>query len=430
MLIIFIISIFLFSAHASVLEDITHSGELGFSYRQFQADNNTNNNDYQLMLEGKFTLEYETDNTKSYFSAFGRIDKEDHTRNILNVDEAYLKYLTGNWSFSLGNHIFNWSVLEVFRPVDSINARNLDANADQIERLGQPAFVITREFETSILQFISLLKTVSPMVPSVYNRNGPQLLLQNPKFVEDDYEYTDSPQMPEWIIHYLHNFETFDLDIHISRKYDTANPVVATPMTGNISPSVEDLKIIPYFLPVFQVGLAIQGSYDAFLYKIEHINYDFENYKVDFFIPPTIVGNTTREDYSLTAMGLEYSKNYKNDHAGTFFLEYQSVLGTTIEEARTINAFQRDMAIGYRHNFNDFKGHEIIIVFIHDLDHYKEQIYNLTHSFRVTEQWKLRTDLRVVEAPKPSDEPSLDNFSGLKPISESDNIRFTLTRFF
>jgi hypothetical protein len=411
-------------AQASLWEEITYSGQIGFSYRQFEGDKNTKNEDHQQDTYAKISAGLEQDNSKIHFSAFGRIDSVDSTRNIFNIDEGYYKYTKDLWSFSIGNHIFNWSVLEMFHPVDSINARNLDTNAVAAERLGQPAIVITREFERSILQFISLLQTVSPVIPSAKNRNGPQVYLEAPRFIDDDFSTTNSPNIPEGIVHYLHNFDSFDLDLHVARKYDTLNPVI-----GSTYPTVEKVQATPYYLPVTQYGVAIQGAYDKFMLKFEHIYYDFENYKVCTFIN-CVNYYSTKEDHSLTAFGTEYSTVYKNDQEGTFFLEYQTVLGTTIEEARVLNVFQRDIGFGYRHNFNNFDGHEIIAVVIGDLDQLHEQIYNISHSFRLSESWKWHSELRIVKAVKPSEELELDNFSGLKPISESDNIFFRLTKFF
>ncbi len=419
-----LLTLFSTQALASVWDDVTYSAELSLSYRQFDSDKNEVNRDQQAASDGRFSIGLEQENSKTFISGFGRMDEGDKSRNIFNMDEAYFKYTVDTWNISLGSHIFNWSVLEIFHPVDSINSRNLDSNATSTERLGQPSVVITKEFESSILQFISLLQTVAPVVPSAKNRNGPQVYLEAPRFIEDDFEVTNSPDMPEGIIHYLHNFDSFDLDIHVARKYDTLNPVI-----GSTYPTVEKVQATPYYLPVTQYGIAIQGTFDALIYKIEHISYDFDNYKVCAFIN-CVNYNATKLDHSLSALGLEYSKGYKNDHSGTFFFEYQTILGTTIEEARVLNAFQRDAGLGYRHSFNDFNGHEIIAVIVYDVDEYHEQIYSLSHSFRLSESWKWQSELRIVEAEKPKDELELDNFSGLKPISESDNIFFKLTKFF
>lgn len=422
-----IILVLLGQAHASFMDNLSYSGQVSFAYRQFEGDSNEENVDHQQDNYAKFNATYEGDSYKVFLSAFGRIDSADSSRNIFNMDEAFYKYTKDAWSISVGNHIFNWSVLEIFHPVDSINARNLDSNAVAIERLGQPAAVITREFDSSILQIISLLKTVSPIMPSRRNRNGPQKVrLETPRFVENDDEYTTTPTMPEGIIRYLHNFESFDLDLHIARKYDTANPVI-----GSIDTNVTDRIIAtPFYLPVTQYGMAVQGTYEAFIYKAEHIYYDFDNYDVCFGIN-CVVNYVSREDFSLTAIGLEYSKSYANDHSGTFFFEYQTVLGTTIEEARVINAFQRDFGIGYRHSFNNFDGHEIIAVAIGDVDQYHEQVYQVSHSFRLSESWKWHTEVRIVKADSPTENlRELDNFSGLKPIADSDNIFLRLTKFF
>jgi hypothetical protein len=423
-ILIFLIFLYPILSKASWRENLTYQGELGILFRQFQPDAKTSNFDQQKTLEGSFKSTYEDGNTKMHLSAFARLDQDDHARNILNIDEAYLKQSFTGFSVSAGNHVFNWSVLEIFHPVDSINARNLDANAELIERLGQPSLILTKEFERSILQFIPLLKTVSPVIPSKKNRNGPQINLRQPLFVEEDFKYTDNPRLFEYVVHYVHNFNSFDLDLHYARKYDTNNPII-----GSAYPSLAQLEATPYYLPVNQYGLAVQGTWETLIYKIEAIHFDFDQFQICLFIN-CHNHKVTKPDYTMLAYGLEYSKTYKNDQEGTYFAEYQNVLGTTIEEARVINPFQKDIALGYRHNFNDFKGHELITVVIYDLDGQSEQIYSLSHSFRMTESWKLKTDIRVVEAKKPKEVLALDNFSGLKPIRDSDNITFKLTKFF
>jgi hypothetical protein len=416
-------------------DNLEYQGEIGSRYRAFQADDNKENKDYQLSLETRFQSKYTDENNIYHFGFFSRIDQNDSSRNIINFDEFYYSRTgigtSSSFTFTIGNKIFNWSMMEVFHPVDSINSRNFDSNGDLIERLGQPSLILKKEFETSYLEMIVLLDTVDSIMPSKENRNGAQLSINKPRYATDDLEDTDDPGSLGYILHFVKNFDSFDLDLHVARKYDTNFPALTIEVEKNTSPSAsEHLEYIyPFYVPVNQYGIAASGNVGEYILKFEHTHFDYEDYKIPFL---TAQKNTTiiKQDFSLTAFGIEKTKNYSNDQEGTFILEYQTVLGTTIEEARTLSPFQRDIAFAYRHNFNDFKGNEIILVIISDLDTADEHILDISHSFRINSGWKMQTTLRTIEAKEASQGLDVNNYSGLRPIAESDQINLKLTRFF
>lgn len=427
---LYILIIFTLNGHASVLDDIEYQGQIGGSFRQFDSDHKKDTYDYQLNLETRFMSDLEIDNSRFHLGFFTRTDTQDSTRAIFNFDESYYQYNINSWTFNIGHNIFNWSVMEFFHPVDNINSRNFDANGDLVERLGQPSFFVKKEFETSYIQFIFFLDYVNSIMPSESNRNGPQVELQRPQYIIGNNKTTGNPNEYGGIIHYVRNFESFDMDIHIARKFDTNYPLISSPKTSNTSPTLEDIDIVPYYMRTTQYGLALTGNWEEYILKFEHLKLEYDNDKVDFFVPPTVLLQVTKEDFSLTALGIERTKTYSNDQEGTIFIEYQTVLGTTIEQARTLSPFQRDMAVGYRHNFNDFDGHEIIAFIIHDLDKAHENIYDISHSFRLTAAWKMRSSLRVIDAKKPDSGVNLSNFEGLRPIAQADQFNLSLIRFF
>ena len=410
--------------------DFDYQAQVGLRYKVFPDDDRDDTKDYQLDLKTRFQSDYEVDSYRFHLGFFSRVDQNNSKRNILNFDETYLKKSFNSMSVSVGNHIFNWSVLEVFHPVDTINAKNFDSNGDLIERLGLPSVIIHKEFETSLFQFIAVIQNIPSIFPDDSNRNGALIDFKETKYVNDDQTIEDSPDMFEFIVRYQHNFENFDMDIHYARKYDTNNPLISSPRTQNNSPTIEQLEITPYYLKMHQYGVTLQKNWDAYIIKFEHARYDYDQDSVELFIPPTFSVQNTKEDFSLTAFGIERTFTYGNDAEGTFFFEYQTVLGTTQDSARILSPFQRDAALGYRHNFNDFKGHEILAFLINDVDHFEERIYSLSHSYRVIPGWKLETGIRIIEAQNPKNGLDLSNFEGLRAIANGDSFNIELTRFF
>jgi len=417
--------------------DIEYQAQIGTTLKQFEIDTDVENNEYQISLKTKFQSDWEQDFLRIHFGFFNRYDPDDDSRNIFDFDEAYVKTTFGNWSMSAGNHIFNWSVLEIFHPVDNINAKNLEANGELTERLGQRSIIISKEFEASLLEFIVLLETKHSIFPGQHNRSGPQYALGSPKFVTGDYELEESPDMAQGGIRYIHNFDTVDFDFHILRRFDNNNNIFSIPKPANTSPGISDLDLVPYYFPVTQLGVAVQGTWEEYIYKIEVINLDYDNYDIEFFVPHVVIPRTIL-DHQLFAAGLEHSKSYENDTEGTYFIEYQTILGTTIEEARGINVFQRDMSIGYRHNFNDFNGNTTTVAIVSDIDHGREHIFNFSHKLIFKEVWEFNAAVRIIEAPESTkfneitDINDIDptSLEGLKPLRESDNIFIELTRLF
>lgn len=414
----------------TVLADFSYSGQIGTRYKQFEDDELDYTQDYQLDLKTRFSSDYENDYFRVHAAFFSRVDQNNSKRNILNFDEFYIMKEFDSSSWSIGNHVFNWSVFEVFRPTDTINSRNFDSNGDLIERLGQPSLVYHKDFDSSYFEFILFLAAQKSIMPDRGNRNGAKVEFEDPKFLNGTEDISSTPNMIEYILRYQASFDDLELDMHFARKYDTNNPLISTPKTSNISPTLEDLDVTPYFVKVNQYGLSGSYNWGAFILKCESIYFDYDEDTVTLFIPPTVEVQNGKQDFNITALGAERSFSYGNDTQGTLLVEYQTILGTTIEDARVLSPFQRDIAFAYRHNFNDFNGNEITAVLINDADNYKERIYSITHSRRFFDSWKLETGLRVIEADNPSPGIDLANFAGLRAIANSDAFTLELTKFF
>lgn len=370
--------------------------------------------------EEEFTLKIGGYLREAYF------DKE---RNFSNLDETYLQYTDDNYSLILGNQVYNWTIMEVFGLGDFYNARNQAASGSSTERLGIPSLNFRYEFEESFLQVISIFNTPPAHFAQGRNRLGIQFDLEDPQFLIGDNE-TGDPNFAQYIFRFKKFFDSFEFDFHYARKFDTAFPIIVIDKPAAISPSVEDLEIRPYYQPVKQTYLSLQTDYLEALWKAEFLNVEFEGYEVELFIPPATLTTTEQVDFQKVSLGYEKAHDYKNNHSATFLVEYTSVLGVTYDEARTLGAFQRDLMLGYRHNFNDFKSHEIQFAAIIDVQEADEAFFTVKHSMRANNEWTIETTLSVIETENPDSNNLAESYYGLKPIRESDNILFNVIRFF
>jgi len=319
--------------------------------------------------------------------------------------------------------------MEVFGLGDSYNARNLSNSSTSTERLGLPSINFLYEFEESFLQAVLIYQTIASNFPQDKNRNGIGVPLQSPHFLSDDNE-TDDESLTQYILRYKRYFDSFELDLHYARKFDTSYPMIAIDKPNAVSPDLEDLDIRPYYLPVKQSYLSLQGEMFETLLKFEYIDVNFDNYEVEFFLPPATLTEITQIDFQKITFGAEKTHDYAFNHSATFLIEYTSVLGVTGDEAKSLGAFQRDIMLGYRHSFNDFKSHEIQIAYIYDLQFYDESLINLQHSMRFNNYWTMESRLTLIETRKPDGDDLQASFYGLKPVRESDNILINIIRFF
>lgn len=415
---------------SSVFAEFSYQGQIELRRTVFDSDDNSTTYDEQNSIYSKLNSSYESDSLRFNLAGFVRFDSMDKSRKVSNLDETYFKYSHNDFSISFGNHVFNWSVLEFFHPVDTINARNLDVNAERIERLGLNSIVLNKDFENSNLSLFYLLDNSNPIIPKQSNRNGFGLELTDPKYVQIDNSISNSPKYDQFGIRYKHSFDNFDLDIHWFKKVAINNPFIAIPVQVITDPT--NIDISPFYFPAKQLGATIQYIYGDYLFKFETIDLNFNSLEVDTLIPisaaPGIIASSIKPvDHNQTAIGLEYTHIYNSKQEGTFFAEYQFLLNTSFDEAKRLNPFQRDIGLGYRHNFNDFNSNAFVIAIIHDIQTGNETLYNLEHSFSFQKSYKMILNMRIIDAPSAD---SIKNATGLKPLRDADNFSIAISRYF
>jgi hypothetical protein len=113
-------------------------GQLGLESRVFPDDDDPVTREYAVAMLGRLELRYRRSMFEAKARGFGRLDGFDSERSRLIAEESWVQVQSQRLRLRLGLDILNWSASEAFHPADVINARNLDSDLENFEKLGEP----------------------------------------------------------------------------------------------------------------------------------------------------------------------------------------------------------------------------------------------------------------------------------------------------
>jgi len=316
--------------------------------------------------------------------------------------------------------IVNWTALEAFHPVDVINARNLDSDLENLEKIGEPmAALQVQPFENTSVTAMFMpvyMETLFPSPRSRLNFGPPGTDLRNARRLLDrNGALTDRDFGPQGAVQVRQVIKSADLTLHVLENMDRLEPIVLVdPATGNIS---------LLFQTVQQIGGTYQQVFGPLIAKLEGA------YRR--FIPPNesvvaLIGPLPNQTHGIVAAGLEYGLSHANGSQSTFLLEGETVLGLSEPERRALTPFQRDVCAVFRFARNDEASKEVLLATIVDLDQWGEYLVSGTYRQRIGETWTINVGLRIYQAQAV---PPLQA-TGLELLRNADHVRFSLMRYF
>jgi len=217
-----------------------------------------------------------------------------------------------------------------------------------------------------------------------------------PVEIEDaEYESGAEEWHTDFAIRYENTFE--DVDLGLSYFYGTSrDPRI------ELRPSASGLEAIPVYDLIHQLGLDLQYTKDAWLWKLE-----------------SIYRNGSAHDYGAIAAGFEY----------TFFDIKESgidlgILTEYLWDSRNDDPaapFQNDIFLGTRMTLNDVQSTEFLAGLIFDLEGGGHS-FIIEASRRIGDAWKLSLELRTFH--------DASNGELLDQINKDDHIQLSLAYFF
>jgi len=406
-------------------------GQVTLEGRAFLDDNNAQTVDEGLGMLGRIELSHRHKPFKEKTRIYGRLDSRDSNRTVLIVEELWAEVKLGDFRLRVGADLLNWSATEVFHPADIVNARNLDSDFEDYEKLGEPMVRMSYKLGSGSLSayfFPYYTRTIFPAQTSRLSfvptdvPTGPFI------FMDASGNLTDRNFGLQGAARFTQSFRGIDIGLHVVHHLDRLQPEVLLDPSTNLPR--------PLFRTVTQVGGTYQHVIGSVVAKLE------TSYRI-FAAPAdnmTDLGPVQDRNHLQLAGGLEYGFLVDDSIELTFFLEAQSyIFGDEILEAfggeekdirynelrRSLGIFQRDGFFGFRLAFNDTNSTELRGSAVLDLQDLEQLLVNVTYTQRFWTDWGLSLGLRMVFGPSNSTVAG-----GFGVPLDSDHVRLFLTRYF
>jgi hypothetical protein len=334
--------------------------------------------------EWRFTSE--EGHHKFSFIPFLRLDGVDDERSHFDLREAYWLYIADSWELTLGIDKVFWGVTESLHLVDVINQTDLVEEVDGEDKLGQPMLRLSTLRPWGTLSFFAM--------PAFRERTfaGPDGRLRAPLAVD-----TDRPQYAsgaeeghlDLALRYAHYLGNWDLGAYYFR---------GTGREPRLLPRADGQALLPFYTIIQQVGIDLQYTHDAWLWKLEAIGREGQ-------------GKT----FGAMVAGLEY----------TFYqlVGGSSDLGVLVEllyddrdVAAPVTFFDDDIFIGARWARNDIRDTTLLAGVVIDRHGGGTALFAEGET-RIADGWTIELEARVfsgVEADDPLFAVQNDDFLTLR----------------
>ncbi len=323
-----------------------------------------------LLLQPEFYWRNDGGNQRVSIVGFARADLQDSERSHADVREAYWGYESDDWDVIVGINKVFWGVAESRHLVDVINQADLVEDIDQEDKLGQPMINLNLQRDHGRFELYILPWFRERTFP------GPDGRLRAPLPVDDDhaiYESSAEQSHVDFALRYSHYIGDVDIGAHVFE---------GTSREPRFTIAPEGDRLFPVYDQMTQVGVDLQYTRDAWLWKFEAI------------------GRDTRRDSFLAAVGgFEYTFYGVSDSAADIGL-----LLEVLYDGRDANApptaFDNDVFVGTRLALNDANDTSLLAGVAVDTDT-QELFFNVEAERRFGDNLSVELRLRTFTSSKP-----------------------------
>ncbi|WP_185234216.1 hypothetical protein [Teredinibacter franksiae] len=345
-----------------------------------------------LSAELEYFHDFASNDQRLAFTAFTRYDSVDDNRTHTDLREAYWWRGFDQFEVYFGLRKIYWGVTESVHLVDIINQTDVVENIDGEDKLGQGMLQLVSQQTYGLIEFFLMPHFREQTFPSENAR------LRLPIAISDNtrYQSSDGDRHVDFALNWSHYFNVWDVNIsHFS----------GTNRTPIFFPTMEtgQLELQPYYSQIDQTGLALQATVDAWLWKLEAISVEEEDYGRN----------------SAAVAGLEYTffSVFQTNADLGLIGEYQ--FDDRVGARQTLS--QNDLAIGMRWALNDIDGSEFLTIASHDFD-YDTQFFSFELGRRITDDWRIEAEARFFAA----DNPLAPSYA----FDQEDYVQLEIRRYF
>ena len=267
-----------------------------------------------------------------------RWDATDSDRSLVDLPEAYWAFEGDSYELLVGANTVFWGVTESVHLVDIINQTDAAADIDGENKLGQPMLNLELQRDWGLIGLY--------VMPYFRERTfaGSDGRFRAPLPVDTDaavYESSDEQNHIDLALRYSHYIG--DVDLGVSWFSGTSRE-------PRLLLNADATALVPYYDQIDQVGVDLQYTHDAWLWKFEAIARDAAT---DAFV--AAVG------------GVEYTVYQLRDSSTDLglLLEYQY---DARAETEPLTLADNDVFVGARLAFNDVQDSTALLGFAYDVD--------------------------------------------------------------
>ena len=301
-----------------------------------------------------------------------RWDSVDDERNLVDLQEAYWAWQGDSLEVLAGANTVFWGVTESAHLVDIINQTDAAGDIDGEDKLGQPMVNLAWQQDWGLIS--------AYVMPYFRERNypGAEGRLRTPLPVDSDravYESSREESHADVALRYSHYVGDVDIGLSLFR---------GTSREPRLIPADDSAVLLPHYDLVDQVGVDLQYTRDAWLWKLE-----------------AIARNGYAETFAAAVGGFEYTFYQVGRSAADVgvLLEYQY---DGRNELEPFTIADNDIFVGTRLALNDIQDTSILAGIAYDTVT-GETFFNVEAERRIGDSIALELRARAFSGAAPQD---------------------------
>ena len=322
---------------------------------------------------------------------YARWDEADNERSLVDLQEAYWAWEADSYELLVGANTVFWGVTESVHLVDIINQTDAVADIDGEDKLGQPMLNLEAQRDWGLVSLY--------VMPYFRERTfaGMDGRFRTPIPVDTDqpqFESSAEENHVDIALRYSHYIG--DVDIGISAFGGTSRE-------PRLLPSQDGTALLPYYDQIEQLGVDVQYTRDAWLWKLE-----------------AIVRDGFSETFAAAVGGFEYTYYQVYDSGADIgvLLEYQYD-GRGNEEP--VSIADNDMFVGARLAMNDTQDTAVLAGVGYDVDT-GETFFNIEADRRIGGDYVVELRARMFSGAGKQDQTYT--------LANDDYVQLQLSRYF
>jgi hypothetical protein len=359
----------------TLAEEIDFSASVGFEFRGFTQSSQSDNQANGIVPSAFFEpgVKWRSDDRKQRFSfvGFSRYDEQDSQRTHSDIRELYWSINSGDWTTIIGINKVFWGVTESVHLVDVINQTDFVEDIDQEAKLGQPMIHFSNQKDWGKLDFYIMPYFRERTFPSIDGRFNFGLNVVD----EPVYESSSEQNHIDLAFRYSHYIGDVDFGLHL---FDGTNREARFTLDNTQS------KLVPIYDQMSQLGIDLQYTREAWLWKLE-----------------SIYRRTEIDNFFSTVAGFEYTIFQINDSAADLglLLEYQY---DDRNDLSVPTSADNDLFLATRYAFNDIQDTSILAGIVIDTDN-QSQFFNIEAERRIGDNLNVELKIRALSNVDPED---------------------------